>query len=100
MKKIFSNILYWIEINLFLLIGHIWAFIPIAFNDTSVSYNNFISSIPYILKGMSLLLIGSVLLGHSFRNKKDFNIYIYIVLQIIIIVLWVVYYSNNLIKEG
>ena len=98
MKKFLDNLFYWLEINLYLFLGHIWAFIGLAFNDVGVTYSNFISSISYIFNGLWLLLIGSIVFGVLFRKKKDFNIFIYIVLQLIIIILWIVWYSSSLIK--
>ena len=97
MKKFFNNLLYWIEINLFLLFGHIWAFIPLAFNDTSTKFNNFINLIPYMLKGLSILIIGSFVFIILYKNKKEFNILIYTILQLITILLWISLYYNSLI---
>lgn len=92
------NILYFIEINIWLLFGHFVAFSGIAFNDTGVRYNNFWQAIPYIRVGLSVLFIGSIILAWNYKkNKKYFNVWIFIFLQSIIFVLWISFYANNLI---
>lgn len=97
MKIFFTNLYYWIQINLILLLLHAWAFIPVAFNDIDIKFNNFIELIPYMLKGLFPLLIGSYILHLLFKKKKNFNINIYIILQLITIILWILFYYNNLV---
>lgn len=98
MKKIIKTIGDWIEINLILIFPHIFAFIGLAFNDTGVHYDNFFNAIPYMGNGLLLLMITSILMGIYYHKKKEnHNSIVYAILQSIVIILWIAYYTDNLV---
>ena len=99
-KKIFVTLGYICLTNCFLFIGHIWALFGVAFNDTGVQYNSVIEALPTILFGIAPITIGTIIFLFVFKRKKDFNIPIYLIIQAIIVILWVMYYVYNYIPNS
>ena len=97
MKKFLLNILYWLQINFFLIPFHFFSFLALAFNDSGEHYDTIIESLPYLRNGLSVIFLTSIGIMFLFRKKEKFNIYQYIILQAIVISLWVMYYINNLV---
>ena len=101
MKKFFINLWYTIEINVMMALCHMFSFIPIAFNDTSISFNNIFEALPYTFRGNFLLIFVSICLGYYYKKnpeKEEFDVKTYGIMQGVIILLWVMYYFSNLIK--
>lgn len=99
MKKFIKNILYFIEINAILFICHIWALFGVAFNDTGVQYNNIGEAMNTILFGIVPLIIGTIFQANKFKKKKDFLLYQFLILQILVIVSWGMYYIVNYVSN-
>lgn len=99
-KIIGNNIFYIIEINLILFIAYIWALFGVAFNDTSVFYNNIIEALPTIIFGVLPLLVGSIILIIHFRKKENFNIIAVSIFQIIMVILALIFYITNYVPTS
>lgn len=99
-KKFLINILYFFLINCFLFIGHIWALFGVAFNDTGVQYNTVFEAIPTILFGIAPIFIGSIIFVFVFRKKKDFIIYEFLILQLLVILGWGLFYIVNYVPNS
>ena len=100
MKKFIKNILYFVAINAILFICHIWALFGVAFNDTGVQYNNIGEAMRIILFGIVPLIIGSIILMNVFKKKKDFLIYQFLILQVIVIIGWGMFYIINYVPNS
>lgn len=97
MKSFLKNLWYIIEINIILAIPHFFTLIAIAFNDTGEHYDTIIDAIPYIWNGLLVLNVTSIIMGFVYRKKQDFNVIQYIISQLLIIFLWVLFYVSNLV---
>ena len=97
MKKFLLNILYWMEINFFLSFFHFLTLLVLAFNDSGEHYDTIIESLPYLRIGLSFIIFPSICIVFLFRKKENFNIFQYLILQTAIIILWGLYYINNLV---
>lgn len=97
MKKILLNILYWLQINFFLIPFHFLTLLGLAFNDSSEHYDTIIESLPYLRNGLSLIIFPSIGIAFLFRKKENFNMWQYLILQTALIILWGLYYINNLV---
>lgn len=99
-KKFFINLVYFFIINCFLFIGHIWALFGVAFNDTSVKYNTITEAIPTILFGIVPITLGSIIFLFVFRKIKDFIIYEFLILQLLVIIGWGLFYVVNYVPNS
>lgn len=97
MKKVLLNIWYWLKINLYIGIGHIWALIGIAFNDTGEHYDTVFEAIPYLNNGLSFLIVLSIIAGILNRKNEKFSLIQYIIMQGIMVLAWVMFYISNLV---
>ena len=97
MKKVLLNIWYWLKINLYIGIGHIWALIGIAFNDTGEHYDTVFKAIPYLNNGLSFLIVLSIIAGVLNRKNEKFSLIQYIIMQGIMVLAWVMFYISNLV---
>ena len=100
MKKFIKNILYFVEINAILFICHIWALFGVAFNDTGVQYNSIGEAMHIMLFGIVPLNIGTIILVNVFKKNKDFLIYQFLILQVIIIISWGMFYIVNYVPNS
>jgi len=99
-KNFIINLFYFFIINCFLFIGHIWALFGVAFNDTGVHYNTISEAMPTILFGVAPIVLGSIIFIFVFRKKKNFIIYEFLILQLLVIVGWGLFYIVNYVPNS
>ena len=91
-KTFFINFIYFILFNCIIFLGHVWALFGVAFNDSGVQYNTVLKAIPIILLGIAPILIASLIFIFIFKKKKSFSIYIFLILQSLVILGWILFY--------
>lgn len=97
MKKFFSNVYNWMEVNVIIFLTHLFALFAIAFNDTSEHYDTVVEAIPYMAKGLGLLMIASIIAGIVIRKRENFSMVQYIIMQGITIGFWMLIYISSLV---
>ena len=81
-----------------MIIYEIYLFKKIIFRcKISTHYDTIIEAIPYIWNGLLVLNVTSIIMGFVYRKKQDFNVIQYIISQLLIIFLWVLFYVSNLV---